>query len=123
VSFDGYSTCQRANCPVAMCDTGIGFYQTDASHQWFFEPAIDCNLCGIANCCGHLVTCVGGTVPDPPGSAIDLCLKCLYDSEGPACTDQSTAAAAVAFVECMDANCADCADYPMAPLLAPRFPQ
>ena len=95
-----YNTCKDANCPTDMCESGIGYYEGGT------DPIFDCNVCGDTNCCTSLVTCVGGTVPDPEQAAVDLCIECLTDSGGSTCTDEAIGTAADEFNACIASQCA-----------------
>ncbi len=97
--YQAYRDCMDASCPTGLCDSNIGFFSDG-------DPIFDCNICGDTNCCTSLVTCVGGTVPDPPQAAVDLCIECLNGTN--LCTDTAIETAANEFNTCMDNNCANC---------------
>jgi len=96
-----YRSCAQSQCPVEVCGAGIGFRLGPL-------PAVECNKCLAAACCSSLVACVGGVVPDPPEAAVDLCVECIVDPDGPDCTDQAVAAAADAFNSCHELQCPMC---------------
>jgi len=93
-----YLACSAEHCPTELCDTGLGYWQDTT-------PMLACMSCTQAHCCEALVACVGGVVPDPPAADVDLCIDCLGDPDGPACTDPGIQHAAKWYNACWAAHC------------------
>jgi hypothetical protein len=93
--FNDYLACMDTHCPTGICGTTIGFYAGQ-------DPMIDCNICLTGSCCTHMEACVGDESP----AAITLCIDCLNDPSGTACTDPTISAAAAAMNTCTTDNCA-----------------
>ncbi|MFP6684944.1 MAG: hypothetical protein VB934_09530 [Polyangiaceae bacterium] len=87
--FTAYDTCISSSCPEGVCDTEI----TEATYE--------CNGCVSENCCGDAQVCVG----DGSEVAVDLCLECMNDPDGAACSDSAIQTAAKAYNACAEANC------------------
>ena len=99
-----YNACAQEHCPVELCGTGVGYWADTM-------PIITCNKCLETTCCPSLVACVGGMVPNPPEAAVDLCIECLIDNEGPGCTDWQIADAAYFFNKCLAQHCGQVCEH------------
>ena len=103
-------TCENANCPTDICETGIGFFitypndpSTDSDDGQ--DVNVDGNKCACTNCSDSIIACAdpsGNGSTDPNDPEIQACVACL--NADASCGAGAVKDAADAFQTCITTN-------------------